>query len=120
MTTSYTSPLPESIDELWERRSELTPDDAEAREIIVGAVDQIDAGKARVAHVDPETDEVVVDQRAKRAILLAFQRAADGQSPRPATSTTTTGSRSRPGWTGCAWCPARSPAGVPTSPRRRC
>ena len=73
MTTSYTSPLPESIDELWERRSELTPDDAEAREIIVGAVDQIDAGKARVAHVDPETDEVVVDQRAKRAILLSFR-----------------------------------------------
>ncbi|GAA3980136.1 2,3,4,5-tetrahydropyridine-2,6-dicarboxylate N-succinyltransferase [Thermobifida alba] len=73
MTTSYTSPLPESIDELWERRAELTPDDTEARDVIVGAVDQIDTGKARVAHVDAATDEVVVDQRAKRAILLSFR-----------------------------------------------
>lgn len=73
MTTSYTSPLPESIDELWERRAELTPDSTDAREVIVGAVDQIDTGKARVALVDSATDEVVVDQRAKRAILLSFR-----------------------------------------------
>ncbi len=73
MTTSYTSPLPESIDELWERRADLTPDDTAARDVIVSAVDQIDTGKARVAFVDPATDEVVVDQRAKRAILLSFR-----------------------------------------------
>jgi 2,3,4,5-tetrahydropyridine-2-carboxylate N-succinyltransferase len=40
---------------------------------VVGAVDAIDAGQARVAVIDPATDEVVVDERAKRAILLAFR-----------------------------------------------
>ena len=40
---------------------------------MVGAVDAIDAGQARVAVVDPATGEVVVDERAKRAILLAFR-----------------------------------------------
>ncbi|PSK97340.1 2,3,4,5-tetrahydropyridine-2,6-dicarboxylate N-succinyltransferase [Murinocardiopsis flavida] len=73
MTTSFTSPLPQDIDALWERRTELTPDHTEARATIVGAVDELDAGKARVAFVDPATDEVVVDERAKRAILLSFK-----------------------------------------------
>jgi 2,3,4,5-tetrahydropyridine-2,6-dicarboxylate N-succinyltransferase len=67
------SPLPEVIDELWERRGELSPADEDARKDVVGAVDAIDAGEARVAFVDPATDEVVVDERAKRAILLAFR-----------------------------------------------
>jgi 2,3,4,5-tetrahydropyridine-2-carboxylate N-succinyltransferase len=65
--------LPDAIDELWERRAELTPADAKARTEVVGAVDAIDAGQARVAYIDPATDEVVVDERAKRAILLAFR-----------------------------------------------
>ena len=65
--------LPDVIDELWERRAELTPADGQARTAIVGAVDAIDAGQARVAWVDPDTDQVVVDERAKRAILLAFR-----------------------------------------------
>ncbi|MDE3721168.1 MULTISPECIES: 2,3,4,5-tetrahydropyridine-2,6-dicarboxylate N-succinyltransferase [Nocardiopsis] len=73
MTSSYSSPLPDRIDELWERRSELTPGHTEAREIITGAIDRIDEGKARVAFVDPATDEVVVDERAKRSILLGFK-----------------------------------------------
>jgi len=73
MSESLKSPLPEIIDELWEQRSGLSPDDAAARAEVVAAVDQIDAGNARVACVDPETDEVVVDERAKRAILLAFR-----------------------------------------------
>ena len=67
------SPLPEVIDELWERRAELSPGDEQARAAVVGAVDAIDAGQARVAVVDPATDEVIVDERAKRAILLAFR-----------------------------------------------
>src|ERR1700742_246431 len=67
------SPLPAVIDELWARRDGLSPEDAAARTEIVAAVDQIDAGTARVAFVDAETDEVVVDERAKRAILLAFK-----------------------------------------------
>lgn len=73
MSESYESPLPSVIDELWERRSEVGPDDAQARMAIVDAVDALDAGEARVAFVDPDTDEVVVDERAKRAILLSFR-----------------------------------------------
>jgi 2,3,4,5-tetrahydropyridine-2-carboxylate N-succinyltransferase len=67
------SPLAPAIDDLWERRAELSPADSAARAEVVAAVDEIDAGKARVALVDPRTDEVVVDERAKRAILLAFR-----------------------------------------------
>jgi len=73
MTESFTSPISSAIDELWDRRAELTPDDTEARAAIVAAVDQIDAGEARVALVDPATDDVVVDERAKRAILMSFK-----------------------------------------------
>ena len=69
----YQSVLPDVIDELWEQRAELSPADEQARAAVVGAVDAIDAGQARVAFVDRRTDEVVVDERAKRAILLAFR-----------------------------------------------
>jgi len=68
-----TSPLPEQIDQLWEDRARLTPDDAAARDTITSAVDLIDAGQVRVAWLDPDSDAVVVDERAKRAILLAFR-----------------------------------------------
>src|ERR1039457_6592568 len=61
------------IDKLWERRAELTPADTQARAAVVAAVDAIDASQARVAFIDPVTDQVVVDERAKRAILLAFR-----------------------------------------------
>jgi len=71
--SEYESPLPPVIDDLWEQRSALSPADTQARAEIVAAVDQIDAGSARAAFVDPETDSVVVDERAKRAILLAFK-----------------------------------------------
>jgi 2,3,4,5-tetrahydropyridine-2,6-dicarboxylate N-succinyltransferase len=67
------SPLPEQIDQLWEDRARLTPDDAAARETITSAVDRIDAGQVRVAWLDPDRDAVAVDERAKRAILLAFR-----------------------------------------------
>ena len=67
------SPLSSRIDELWEYRSRLTPDDTSARAEVTTAIDQIDAGEARVAQVVPGRGEVVVDERAKRAILLAFR-----------------------------------------------
>jgi len=67
------SPLDPDLDELWERRDTLSPADAEAARTITAAVDMLDAGTARVARVDPGTDSVVVDERAKRAILLAFR-----------------------------------------------
>src|SRR5690349_19676263 len=71
--TDVASPLPAVIDELWERRAELSPADEDARKAGVEAVDALDAGESRVARVDPGTDEVVVDERAKRAILLSFK-----------------------------------------------
>src|SRR5580698_8954058 len=71
--SEQTSPLAPAIDDLWEQRAQLTPEDSAARAEVVAAVDEIDAGKARVALVDPRTDEVVVNERAKRAILLAFR-----------------------------------------------
>jgi 2,3,4,5-tetrahydropyridine-2,6-dicarboxylate N-succinyltransferase len=71
MTDTFTSPIPSAIDELWQRRGELSPEDADARSVIVSAVDLIDCGKARVAYV--EDDDVIVDERAKRAILLSFK-----------------------------------------------
>lgn len=67
------SALPPAIDELWERRSELTPTDIKAQDLVVAAVDIIDAGQCRVAWPDPDSSAVVVDERAKRAILLAFR-----------------------------------------------
>jgi 2,3,4,5-tetrahydropyridine-2-carboxylate N-succinyltransferase len=73
VVAAVASPLPAVIDELWENRTELSPSDAAARTAVVGAVDAIDAGTARVAWVSPSSDEVLVDERAKRAILLAFR-----------------------------------------------
>ncbi|MCM3923489.1 2,3,4,5-tetrahydropyridine-2,6-dicarboxylate N-succinyltransferase [Frankia sp. AiPs1] len=70
--TSFDSPIDPVIDELWDRRADLTPDDADARKTIVAAVDAIDAGIARVATVAAD-GSVVVDERAKRAILLSFK-----------------------------------------------
>jgi 2,3,4,5-tetrahydropyridine-2,6-dicarboxylate N-succinyltransferase len=67
------SDLPADIDELWERRADVTPADAVARDLVVAAVDMIDAGHARVAWPAPDSGEIVVDERAKRAILLAFR-----------------------------------------------
>lgn len=61
------------LDQLWDRRAELTADDTDARALVYDALESLDSGAARVAYVDPVTDEVVVDQRAKHAILLAFK-----------------------------------------------
>ncbi len=67
------SALPEVIETLWQDRATLTPQDTRARAAIVAAVDRIDAGEVRVARVDPASGQVIVDERAKRAILLAFR-----------------------------------------------
>ncbi|RJL33442.1 2,3,4,5-tetrahydropyridine-2,6-dicarboxylate N-succinyltransferase [Bailinhaonella thermotolerans] len=72
MSLPFTSPLDPRLDELWENRSELGPGDAAARGIVVAAVNALDRGEARAAFVDGG-GEVVVDERAKRAILLAFR-----------------------------------------------
>ena len=41
------SPLSFRIDELWEYRSRLTPDDSSERAEVMAAIDQIDSGAAR-------------------------------------------------------------------------
>ncbi|PZS31864.1 MAG: 2,3,4,5-tetrahydropyridine-2,6-dicarboxylate N-succinyltransferase [Pseudonocardiales bacterium] len=65
------SPVSPVIDELWERRGELSPDDTDARKVVTEAVDLLDTGDARAAYLIG--GEVVVDERAKRAILLSFR-----------------------------------------------
>jgi 2,3,4,5-tetrahydropyridine-2-carboxylate N-succinyltransferase len=65
------SALDPALDELWERRDGLTPDDIDARAVVHEALDALDRGDARIARL--VADEVVVDERAKRAILLAFK-----------------------------------------------
>ncbi|MGW2705515.1 2,3,4,5-tetrahydropyridine-2,6-dicarboxylate N-succinyltransferase [Streptomyces sp. NPDC001340] len=67
------SPVSGTIDELWERRADLSPTDDEARRHVCEALEQLDRGIARVAAVCKATGEVMVDERARRAILLAFQ-----------------------------------------------
>jgi 2,3,4,5-tetrahydropyridine-2-carboxylate N-succinyltransferase len=67
------SPLPAEIDRLWDDRAALTPQDSAARDVITAAVDRIDAGEVRVAWPDSQTGQIRVDERAKRAILLAFR-----------------------------------------------
>jgi 2,3,4,5-tetrahydropyridine-2,6-dicarboxylate N-succinyltransferase len=67
------SKLPTAVDELWERRADLGPRDIKAQDLVVAAVDMIDAGECRVAWLESGTGAIVVDERAKRAILLAFR-----------------------------------------------
>ncbi len=65
--------LPSQIEELWSRVGELTPADTDAERIVTQAVDLLDRGEARVAEIDPVTDEVVVHSWLKTAILLLFR-----------------------------------------------
>ena len=43
--------LPEKIDELWNRRDELSPADTDAKAAIREAIDLLDRGEARVAEL---------------------------------------------------------------------
>jgi 2,3,4,5-tetrahydropyridine-2-carboxylate N-succinyltransferase len=64
-----------NIDDLWERRDTLGPDDVDAQATVRQAIDLLDTGEARVAEVAGE-GEVVVHQWLKRAILLLFRLSA--------------------------------------------
>ena len=67
------SDLSTTITELWDRRSELAADDADANRAIVEAITLLDRGEARVA--EPTADgDVVVHQWLKQAILLYFKQ----------------------------------------------
>jgi 2,3,4,5-tetrahydropyridine-2-carboxylate N-succinyltransferase len=65
--------LQSQIEELWARATDLGPTDTEALAVVSEAIDLLDNGSARVAEVDPATDEVVVHQWLKQAILLLFR-----------------------------------------------
>jgi 2,3,4,5-tetrahydropyridine-2-carboxylate N-succinyltransferase len=64
--------LQASIEELWERRSELSPQDTDDAAVVEEAIGLLDSGQARVAEVDPASDQVVVHEWLKKAILLFF------------------------------------------------
>ncbi len=64
--------LQASIEELWDRRSDLSPADTDAAKLVTEAIDLLDTGQARVAEVDPSTDEVVVHEWLKKSILMLF------------------------------------------------
>ena len=64
--------LQAQIEELWERRGELSPADTDAAKLVEEAIDLLDKGEARVAEVDAATDEVVVHEWLKKSILLLF------------------------------------------------
>jgi 2,3,4,5-tetrahydropyridine-2-carboxylate N-succinyltransferase len=64
--------LQASIEELWEHRSELSPKSEDASAVVTEAVTLLDTGEARVAEIDPVTNEVVVHEWLKKAILLLF------------------------------------------------
>ena len=67
--------LQANIDDLWERRDALGPDDADALATVRQAIDLLDTGDARVAAVGGD-GEVIVHQWLKRAILLLFRLSA--------------------------------------------
>jgi 2,3,4,5-tetrahydropyridine-2-carboxylate N-succinyltransferase len=67
------SDLESSVDELWSTASDLSPDNVDALEVVTAAIGLLDRGEARVAEIDPATDEVVVHEWLKRAILLFFR-----------------------------------------------
>jgi 2,3,4,5-tetrahydropyridine-2-carboxylate N-succinyltransferase len=64
--------LSSAVGQLWERRQELVPGDVEALAVVDEAIDLLDRGEARVAEIDPSSDEVVVHEWLRQAILLLF------------------------------------------------
>ena len=65
--------LSDSINALYADAASLRPGDKEAERLVIEAIDLLDRGLERVAYVDEATDEVVVNEWLKRAILLLFK-----------------------------------------------
>ncbi len=65
--------LQKLIEDLWEVRADLQPDDVDANQAIFEAIKLLDGGEARVAEVGPD-GTVVVHQWLKQAILLYFKQ----------------------------------------------
>ena len=64
--------LSSAITQLWERRKDLPPGDAGALEVVEEVIGLLDTGEVRVAEIDPATQEVVVHEWLRQAILLRF------------------------------------------------
>lgn len=64
--------LAKTVDELWESRADLGPNDIEARDVVFEVLGLLDRGAVRVAEVDG-SDAVVVHEWIKKAILLCFR-----------------------------------------------
>jgi 2,3,4,5-tetrahydropyridine-2-carboxylate N-succinyltransferase len=69
------------VEDLWERRGELSPADEDARDLVATAIGLLDRGEARVAEVvgavgagstGAAPGRVIVNEWLKRAILLWF------------------------------------------------
>jgi 2,3,4,5-tetrahydropyridine-2,6-dicarboxylate N-succinyltransferase len=60
------------IETLFERLSELTPDDADAVADVTEAIELLDSGEARVAETGPD-GSTVVHEWLKKAILMLFR-----------------------------------------------
>ena len=65
--------LEAQITDLWRMLDDLSPRDTDARAIVLEAVSLLDTGQRRVAEIDPVTDDVVVHEWLKLAILLLFR-----------------------------------------------
>ena len=67
------SDLEAQIEKLWARRTEVDPSNGEARTLVWSAIDLLDSGEERVAEIDPSSDQVVVNEWLKHAILMLFR-----------------------------------------------
>ena len=67
------SDLEAQIEKLWAGRTEVDPSDREARKLVRSAIDLLDSGEERVAEIDPSSDQVVVHEWLKHAILMLFR-----------------------------------------------
>jgi len=67
--------LEQQINDLWDRRATLAPNDHDARITVHEAIELLDTGQARVAELGPD-GAVIVHTWLKQAILLLFTMAA--------------------------------------------
>ena len=65
--------LANEIENIWERRDQLTTVEPEVDSVIHEAIDLLDTGKAKVAEYDTENG-VQVNEWLKLAILLFFRQ----------------------------------------------
>jgi len=65
--------LPAQISALYEDAAAIEPGDPEVDALVSEAIELLDSGAERVAFIDEATDEVVVNEWLKQAILLLFR-----------------------------------------------